>query len=74
MHMNIVGVFRMRTTIDIPEDLINEAMTLTKRSTKTEVIKEALYNLIQREKLKEIKNYYGKVKVDIDLDKIRKRS
>ncbi len=64
----------MRTTIDIPEDLINEAMTLTKRSTKTEVIKEALYNLIQKEKIKEIKNYYGKVKIDIDLDKIRKRS
>lgn len=74
MHMTIVKGLTMRTTIDIPEDLINEAMILTKRSTKTEVIKEALYNLIQKEKIKEIKNYYGKVKIDLDLDKIRKRS
>lgn len=63
----------MRTTIDIPDDLINEAMRVTRINTKTEVIKEALSNLIQREKIKDIKKYHGKVDLDIDLDTMRKR-
>ncbi|MDR0617216.1 MAG: type II toxin-antitoxin system VapB family antitoxin [Endomicrobium sp.] len=42
----------MRTTLDLPEQLINKAMALTHISTKTEVIKIALENLIEREKLK----------------------
>ncbi|MEE9170944.1 MAG: type II toxin-antitoxin system VapB family antitoxin, partial [bacterium] len=42
----------MRTTIDIPEDLINEAMRVTKSRTKAELIKNALYNMIQKNKIK----------------------
>jgi len=63
----------MRTTIDLPENLINEAMRITNINTKTEVIKEALQSLIQREKVKNIKKFSGKVDLDIDLDKLRKR-
>ena len=63
----------MRTTIDIPESLLAEAMRLTKIQTKTDVIKEALVNLIQKEKIKDLKQYYGKIDLDIDLDKTRKR-
>lgn len=63
----------MRTTIDIPEELINEAMKVTNISTKTEVIKEGLLNLIQREKIKGIKKFRGTVDLDIDLDRLRKR-
>lgn len=63
----------MRTTIDLPEELVSEAMKLTKIQTKTAVIKEALSNLIQREKVKELKKYSGKVNLDIDLDTLRKR-
>ena len=40
----------MRTTIDIPEDLINEAMKVTNSPTKTALIKIALYNIIQKNK------------------------
>lgn len=65
--------FEMRTTIDIPEILINEAMQITNINTKTDVIKEALQNLIQREKVKKIKQYAGKLKLNIDLNKLRKR-
>jgi len=64
----------MRTTIDIPEELINEAMKVTGKNTKTEVIKDALKNLIQKEKIKDIKKYYGTIQLDIDLNRIRKRS
>jgi len=63
----------MRTTIDLPENLVNEAMELTNIHTKTEVIKEALQNLIQREKVKGLKKFAGKVALDIDLNKMRKR-
>ncbi|NOX90782.1 MAG: type II toxin-antitoxin system VapB family antitoxin [Calditrichaeota bacterium] len=64
----------MRTTIDIPEDLINEAMKITKARTKTELIKYALQNIIQRNKIKEIKSFKGKIDLNIDLDNLRKRN
>ncbi|MBN2364229.1 type II toxin-antitoxin system VapB family antitoxin [candidate division WOR-3 bacterium] len=63
----------MRTTLDLPEDLIKEAMRLTGSRTKTEVIKSALKFLIQREKIKDLKRYYGKIDLDIDLNSLRKR-
>jgi hypothetical protein len=63
----------MRTTLDLPESLLDEAMALTHISTKTDVIKMALQNLIQKEKIKDIKNYYGKIDLDIDLDMLRSR-
>jgi hypothetical protein len=63
----------MRTTLDLPETLIEEAMALTHIQTKTDLIKTALQNLIQKEKLKELKRFYGKVDLDIDLDAMRSR-
>jgi Arc/MetJ family transcription regulator len=63
----------MRTTLDLPEELLQEAMHLTHVKTKTDVIKIALENLVQKEKIKELKNYFGKINLDIDLDSIRNR-
>jgi len=63
----------MRTTLELPDTLVNEAMFLTKISTKTELMKFALQNVIQREKIKGITNYFGKLNLDINLDKLRKR-
>jgi hypothetical protein len=63
----------MRTTLDLPEMLIDEAMALTKSKTKTEVIKTALLNLIQKEKIGGIKKYYGKLDLEIDVDVLRDR-
>ena len=64
----------MRTTIDIPEDLINEAMKVTNAPTKTKLIKIALYNIIQKNKIKSIKNYKGKIDLDLDLNRLRARN
>ena len=64
----------MRTTLDLSDSLLEEAMALTKIRTKTEVITRALENLIQKEKLQQLKNYYGKIDLDIDLDVLRKRT
>jgi len=63
----------MRTTLDLPDTLIHEAMSLTQISTKTEVIKYALENIIRREKIKGLTNYFGKLNRDVDLDKLRNR-
>jgi len=63
----------MRTTLELPDTLVQEAMTLTKIPTKTGLIKHALENVIRQEKIKGLKNYFGKINLDIDLDKLRNR-
>jgi len=63
----------MRTTLDLPESLLQEAMALTHTVTKTEVIKLALSNLIQKEKIQELKSYFGKIDLEIDLNELRSR-
>ena len=63
----------MRTTLDLPGDLIEEAMTITKAKTKTEVITIALENIVRQEKLNKLISFHGKVDLDIDLDTLRKR-
>ena len=63
----------MRTTLDIPEDLIHEAMEATHIDTKTKVIITALEGLIRKAKISDLKTYKGKVDLEIDLDVLRKR-
>lgn len=63
----------MRTTIDLPENLVNEAMKLTNIKTKTNLIKTALQNLIQKEKIANLKKFRGKIDLGIDLNILRKR-
>ncbi len=63
----------MRTTLDLPEELLKEAMSTTHINTKTGVIITALEELIRKRKISEIKKYKGKIKLDIDLHAIRGR-
>lgn len=63
----------MRTTIDLPHKLVDEAMQVTHCKTKTDLLKLALSNIIQMKKIQAIKNYQGKVQLDIDLDNLRNR-
>jgi len=63
----------MRTTLDLPDNLMNEAMKVTRIKTKTKVIITALEQLIRRAKLSEIKEFKGKINLDIDLETIRGR-
>lgn len=63
----------MRTTLDLPENLILEAMDLTHSNTKTGVIVLALKELIRKSKISNLKKFKGKINLEIDLDVIRAR-
>ncbi len=63
----------MRTTLDLPEKLLSEAMKRTHVGTKTGVIVLALKELIRKSKISDLKKYRGKINLDIDLDDIRDR-
>ena len=63
----------MRTTLDLPKDLIDEAMKATQINTKTQLIITALEDLIRKLKISGLKDFKGKVDLDIDMDAIRKR-
>jgi hypothetical protein len=63
----------MRTTLDLPEQLLKDALRVSHCKTKTEVITVALQDLVQRESALGLKKYFGKIHLDIDLDALRKR-
>ena len=64
----------MRTTLDLPQDLLDEAMKLTRIQPKTKVIITALEELVRKARLAGIKTYKGKVDMDIiDLNTLRGR-
>jgi len=61
----------MRTTLDLPQKLLAEAMRIGRFKTKTAAIVDALENVVRKYKLSELKKYSGKVHMDIDLDVLR---
>jgi len=63
----------MRTTLDLPQELVAKAMEITQAKTKTDLIKLALENIIRTEKVSKLVKYHGKVNLEIDLDDLRKR-
>ncbi len=64
----------MRTTLDLPEDLLHKAMSVSHIKTKTQVITLALQELIRKSEISDLKKFKGKINLDIDLDVIRDRS
>ena len=64
----------MRTTLDLPEPLVQEAMKVSGEKSKTATIVAALQHLVRKHRLQKIKDYRGKVDIDIDLNATRKRA
>lgn len=64
----------MRTTLDLPEELLEKAMQVSNTPTKTRVIILALEELIRKSTIAELKNFKGTVDLEIDLDILRDRS
>jgi Arc/MetJ family transcription regulator len=63
----------MRTTLDLPEELLEKAMQVSNTPTKTRVIILALEELIRKSTIAELKNFKGAVDLEIDLDTLRDR-
>lgn len=73
MHTLISEESIMRTTLDLPEDLLEKAMSLSQIKTKTQVITLALQEMIRKSEISDLKKFKGKINLDIDLDVIRDR-
>jgi len=67
------SVHRMRTTLDLPADLVNEVKAMLGFKSKTDTIVYALNEIVRRAKRRKLIAMFGKVKIDIDLDKSRRR-
>lgn len=63
----------MRTTLDLPAPLVDEAMKVSHQRTKTAVIVTALEEYVRKNRIQGLRNYRGKVELNVDLDTLRKR-
>lgn len=63
----------MRTTLDLPEELVREAQNLLGFKSKTDTIILSLQELIRRRRIEELKRMSGHVHLDIDIDSSRRR-
>ncbi|MFO1491931.1 MAG: type II toxin-antitoxin system VapB family antitoxin [Kiritimatiellia bacterium] len=63
----------MRTTLDLPKDLLQDAMKASGSKTKTSAIILALQDLVRKGNMQKIKAYKGRVPLQVDLDTLRKR-
>ena len=63
----------MRTTLDIPEALIEEARRLLGFKSKTDTVILSLRELIRRRRIEELKELMGSVDLELDLDSSRRR-
>lgn len=64
----------MRTTLDIPKELIEEVMKITNAKSKSDAVKIALQEILLREERLKLLKYKGKVDLNIDLKTLRQRS
>jgi Arc/MetJ family transcription regulator len=64
---------RMRTTLDLPEDLLEEARTALGFKSKTDTIVLALRELVRRQRLEELKSLLGQIQLDVDTARSRRR-
>lgn len=64
----------MKTSIDLPEELISEAMRISGSRSKIEAIKRALQEMIEREKRLKLLKFKGRIDFDVDLDVSRSRT
>jgi len=63
----------MRTTLELPDKLVSDAMKVSHQHTKTAVIVSALEDLVRKDRIGKLHKYRGTVELDIDLDASRKR-
>lgn len=63
----------MRTTLDLPEELLESARKALGFKSKTDTIVVALRELVRRHKVDELKALLGRVELDVDVARSRRR-
>ncbi len=66
-------MIRMRTTLDVPEALLEEARAVLGFKSKTDTIVVALRELVRRQRVEELKEMMGNVRLEIDVPSSRRR-
>ena len=63
----------MRTTLDIPDGLVEDARDLLGFKSKTDTVVLALRELIRRRRIDELKDLMGSVELEINIPASRRR-
>lgn len=63
----------MRTTLDLPDVLVQAAMKVSQQKTKTAMIITALQDLVRKNRLQALRQFRGRMDIDLDLNAVRKR-
>lgn len=64
----------MRTTVDLPEDLLEEARRLWHFRTKQETLTAGLEELVRKAHREALRGLAGKVELDLDVGRARGRA
>ena len=64
----------MRTTLNIDDEALEQAMKVSSGKTKTQVINEALREFARRRRIRELLEFRGEAEWTGDTDKLRQRS
>jgi len=62
-----------RTTLQIDDTLLDEAMRLSGARTKTDAINRALAEFVRRQERELLRQELGSFDIDLDLDELRRR-
>jgi Arc/MetJ family transcription regulator len=63
----------MRTTLDLPVELVEEARNVLGFKSKTDTVVLALREVVRRSRLDELKALMGRVQLDVDVPRSRRR-
>ena len=63
----------MRTTLDLPDELLESARKALGFKSKTDTVVVALREVVRRHRVDELKALLGRVELDIDVPRSRRR-
>ena len=63
----------MRTTLNIPLELLEEAQNILGYQSKTDTVILALRELLRTKRIEELKGLVGKLDIHLDIEKSRRR-
>ena len=66
-------IVRMRTTLDLPDELVESARKALGFKSKTDTVVVALREVVRRHRVDELKSLLGRVELDIDVPRSRRR-